>query len=125
MDPEKLDPFEFGIGAYFTELRFNSDHHLGSGDIRLTIAQQKEIMEYCKKLDEKRRIKMKERAEPNPNKFLFTIFAYNFKGPRPSMKTKVKVQLIATSEQSAIDKAMVIVKREEYKAIEAIQMDLM
>lgn len=50
---EEYDPFKFGISAYFTELRFNDNHHLGLGDIRLTLAQQEEIIQYCKKLDEK------------------------------------------------------------------------
>ena len=29
---------------YFKELRFNADHHLGLGDVRLTIAQQEELV---------------------------------------------------------------------------------
>jgi len=51
--PEGFDPFKFGIGAYFTEKRFNDDHHLGNGDIRLALAQQDEIIKYCKSLGEK------------------------------------------------------------------------
>ena len=31
------------IKKYFKELRFNAAHHLGAGDIRITIGQQKEI----------------------------------------------------------------------------------
>ena len=29
---------------YFKELRFNTNHHLGLGDVRLTIAQQEELV---------------------------------------------------------------------------------
>jgi len=34
---------EGGLIKYFHDLRFNKKHHLGLGDIRLTIAQQEEI----------------------------------------------------------------------------------
>jgi hypothetical protein len=33
-----------GLERYFKNLRFHKDHHLGSGDIRLTIGQQEEII---------------------------------------------------------------------------------
>ena len=33
------------IRECFKQLRFNKNHHLGLGDIRLTIAQQEEICE--------------------------------------------------------------------------------
>jgi hypothetical protein len=36
------------IIKYFETLRFNPKHHLGLGDIRLTIAQQDEIVEIVK-----------------------------------------------------------------------------
>lgn len=32
-----------GLIMYFQELRFNPNHHLGMGDIRITIGQQEEI----------------------------------------------------------------------------------
>lgn len=32
------------VEAYFTSLRFDSSHHLGLGDIRLTFGQQEEIL---------------------------------------------------------------------------------
>jgi coproporphyrinogen III oxidase-like Fe-S oxidoreductase len=35
---------------YFKKLRFDENHHLGMGDIRLTIAQQEEIVEMVKGL---------------------------------------------------------------------------
>ncbi len=38
------------LEKYFKKLRFDNDHHLGSGDIRLTISQQEEIIELVKKL---------------------------------------------------------------------------
>lgn len=38
------------IKEYFKKLRFDNDHHLGLGDIRLTISQQEEIIELVKKL---------------------------------------------------------------------------
>lgn len=47
---EEANPIPYGIGAYFTELRFNDNHHLGLGDIKLTLAQQEEIINHCKKL---------------------------------------------------------------------------
>jgi len=33
------------IKEYFKELRFNPNHHLNLGDIRLTIGQQEEILQ--------------------------------------------------------------------------------
>ena len=36
-------PLASEIGKYFERLRFDKAHHLGLGDIRLTIAQQEEI----------------------------------------------------------------------------------
>lgn len=33
------------IAEYFKKLRFDKNHHLGLGDIRLTIAQQDEIIQ--------------------------------------------------------------------------------
>lgn len=36
---------EWNIRKCFEELRFDKNHHLGLGDIRLTIAQQEEICE--------------------------------------------------------------------------------
>ena len=39
---------EWNIREYFKQLRFDKDHHLGLGDIRLTISQQEEI---CDLLD--------------------------------------------------------------------------
>lgn len=50
---DPYNPFEFGISTYFTELRFNHMYHLGTGDIRLTLKQQEEIIKYCKSLGEK------------------------------------------------------------------------
>lgn len=38
------DEFEW-IEKYFLDLRFNAKHHLGLGDIRLTLGQQDEILE--------------------------------------------------------------------------------
>jgi len=40
------------LEEYFKKLRFDENHHLGMGDIRLTIAQQEEILEMVK-ADEK------------------------------------------------------------------------
>lgn len=34
------------VSDYFSKLRFDKNHHLGMGDIRLTIAQQEEIVEF-------------------------------------------------------------------------------
>jgi hypothetical protein len=31
------------ISKFFKKLRFDKDHHLGAGDIRLTLGQQEEI----------------------------------------------------------------------------------
>ena len=36
------------IGRYFRRLRFNKAHHLGLGDIRLTMGQQEMIITYLK-----------------------------------------------------------------------------
>lgn len=36
------------LEKYFKKLRFDQNHHLGMGDIRLTIAQQEEILEMVK-----------------------------------------------------------------------------
>jgi len=36
---------EWNIRKCFEQLRFDKNHHLGMGDIRLTIAQQEEICE--------------------------------------------------------------------------------
>ncbi len=36
---------EWDIRKYFEQLRFDKDHHLGMGDIRLTIGMQEEICE--------------------------------------------------------------------------------
>lgn len=33
------------LSEYFRKLRFDKDHHLGMGDIRLTLGQQEEIVE--------------------------------------------------------------------------------
>lgn len=33
------------LRKYFEQLRFDKNHHLGLGDIRLTVAQQEEICE--------------------------------------------------------------------------------
>ena len=38
------------IRKYFEELRFDENHHLGLGDIRLTIAQQNEILDILEEL---------------------------------------------------------------------------
>lgn len=38
------------IENYFKKLRFDKNHHLGLGDIRLTIAQQEEIIKEFKKM---------------------------------------------------------------------------
>ena len=38
------------IRRYFEELRFDENHHLGLGDIRLTIKQQNEILEMLDEL---------------------------------------------------------------------------
>lgn len=42
------------VEQYFAELRFSETHHLGLGDIRLTVAQQielvKKIQKYVKKI---------------------------------------------------------------------------
>lgn len=37
------------IDKYFNNLRFDKSHHLGLGDIRITIAQQEEIINKIKK----------------------------------------------------------------------------
>ena len=37
---------EFNIMDYFKSLRVDKNHHLGLGDIRLTIGQQEELSEY-------------------------------------------------------------------------------
>ena len=36
---------DWDLRKYFEQLRFDKNHHLGLGDIRLTIAQQEEICE--------------------------------------------------------------------------------
>lgn len=36
---------DWDLRKYFEQLRFDKNHHLGMGDIRLTIAQQEEICE--------------------------------------------------------------------------------
>lgn len=36
---------EWDIRKYFEQLRFDKDHHLGMGDIRLTTGMQEEICE--------------------------------------------------------------------------------
>ena len=38
------------IEKYFEELRFDKNHHLGLGDIRITIAQQEEIIAEIQRL---------------------------------------------------------------------------
>ena len=38
------------IEEYFKKLRFDKNHHLGLGDIRLTIGQQEEIVEIARNL---------------------------------------------------------------------------
>jgi hypothetical protein len=40
------------IEQLFIEKRHNPKHHDGLGDIRLTIAEQEEIVEYVKQLEE-------------------------------------------------------------------------
>ena len=42
------------ITVYFKELRFNKNHHLGLGDIRLTIGQQEEILQIISKATNKK-----------------------------------------------------------------------
>jgi len=42
-----------GLIKYFHDLRFNKNHHLGLGDIRLTIGQQKEICKEWAKMNKK------------------------------------------------------------------------
>jgi hypothetical protein len=36
---------DWDLRKFFEQMRFDKNHHLGSGDIRLTIAQQEEICE--------------------------------------------------------------------------------
>ena len=45
---DKKDKFEW-LEKYFLELRFNDKHHLGLGDIRITLGQQDEILEILRK----------------------------------------------------------------------------
>jgi len=47
-----MNPSTKDIDTYFKELRFNENYHLGLGDIRLTIGQQKEIVDEFSKLRE-------------------------------------------------------------------------
>lgn len=44
------------IEKYFKKLRFDKNHHLGLGDIRLTVAQQEMIIDYLKSLTPAKRI---------------------------------------------------------------------
>lgn len=46
------------IDAYFKSLRFNPSHHLGLGDIRLTVSQQEEITELIKRMESHTNIKV-------------------------------------------------------------------
>jgi len=36
------------VEQYFKNLRFDKDYHLGLGDIRITLAQQEQILSLCK-----------------------------------------------------------------------------
>lgn len=36
------------IEKYFKNLRFDENHHLGLGDIRITFAQQEQVLSLCK-----------------------------------------------------------------------------
>jgi len=45
MQEEESMKSEWNLRKYFEQLRFDKNHHLGMGDIRLTIAQQEEICE--------------------------------------------------------------------------------
>jgi len=51
---DRLHTFRFAVVCYleklFEEYRFSEYHHLGLGDIRLTIAQQDDIIESVKKI---------------------------------------------------------------------------
>lgn len=45
------------IEDYFCKLRFDADHHLGLGDIRLTIAMQEELIAmYNKEVKDKEKL---------------------------------------------------------------------
>lgn len=48
------------VSQYFRELRFDTRHHLGLGDIRITMAQQEEIVSYVKKLEDRLGIEHKD-----------------------------------------------------------------
>ncbi len=39
------------IVKYFEDLRWDQNHHMGLGDIRLTMSQQEEIIEYVTDLE--------------------------------------------------------------------------
>jgi len=42
--------FDWNLREHFRQLRFDKNHHLGLGDIRLTIAQQEEICDLVERL---------------------------------------------------------------------------
>jgi hypothetical protein len=49
---EDLIKTPFSLEKCFEELRHNKNHHLGLGDIRLTISQQEDIVNILKKKTE-------------------------------------------------------------------------
>lgn len=46
---------DWDLKRCFRELRFDDKHHLGLGDIRLTVSQQDEICDLVKKFYKKRK----------------------------------------------------------------------
>ena len=64
------------IGEYFTKLRHDPNHHLGLGDIRLTVAQQHEIEVMYNKLKVERG-KYKEAKDLLHSKSKQMCYEYN------------------------------------------------
>jgi hypothetical protein len=48
------DSFSAWLHDYFQAMRFNQKHHLGLGDIRLTLGQQDDLVIAAKRADEQK-----------------------------------------------------------------------
>ena len=58
------------VRSYFEKLRHDNNHHLGLGDIRLTIGQQEEIIDFVEKqLNEETRKDSEEKICPYCHKY--------------------------------------------------------